>query len=76
MSLENYQNQLNTIDNKIIELIEKRYLINKILKKFIKKNKLDINFGNLNKIKLDNIKLENKKISKLNLDKLFEILSN
>ena len=76
MSLENYQNQLNTIDNKIIELIEKRYLINKILKKFIRKNNLTINLNNLNRIKLNEIKLKNTKISEANFDKLLEIFSN
>jgi hypothetical protein len=67
MSLQNYQNQLDIIDNKIINLIEKRYIINNILKKLIKKKNIDLN-------KFNN-KLKSKKITKINIIKLTEILN-
>ena len=45
-SIENYEKQLNIIDIKLLEHLEKRKIVKKIIKRLKKKNNIEINKTN------------------------------
>ena len=73
-SIENYAKQLENIDNKLLEYLEKRKIVYKMLKKISKKG-IDINLIDFNNKRLRSLVKNTKYFKKLQVINIYNNLN-
>lgn len=76
MSLERYRIQIDKIDDDIINNLEKRLIISKMIGKLKKKNNVEINHSDRESEIIDRLCKKKTKLKNVDIEKFYKLLFN